>query len=373
MRHLLLLLAGGLSFIGCRQAPSPPSPPRVLHIRAVGDTEFRKRDNWRTLIESRVQAASRYYQVFDITWVLESVGEWSPDPQAAPEVRRRQLAGTQTDGNWVYIGFGAAQDDAADPGIAIPFDSRVLVYDYPAKTEAENAAVLAHQVAHVFGAWHSNNDGSLMHVPPGGDFDRTAAECIRLARGVDLRNGIDGLSGEALTGVSKLWTDSASEPSSNPVYRFYAAHGHELLNSGAVDAAMDPLTKAIKQAPKEPQPHFSLAAAYMARGRFRMAAAEYQKVTELLPQSSIGFNDLGRALLQAGQPEQALDALLQAQKLSPDNAAIQANLGIALSRISGRLDEGIVYLRKAVSMNPNDENLKAALNAALAAGSRGRK
>ena len=90
------------------------------------------------------------------------------------------MAGSQNDGSWIFLGFTVPPQGAVEPGIAVPFDARILMFDYPDRTEEENAANLAHELTHAFGAWHSSDPRSVMHLPPGTDFDPTAAACLRL-------------------------------------------------------------------------------------------------------------------------------------------------------------------------------------------------
>jgi protein O-mannosyl-transferase len=70
------------------------------------------------------------------------------------------------------------------------------------------------------------------------------------------------------------------------------------------------------------------------------------------PQAWAGHNNLGLALLQAGQPEKAAAAFQRALQLKPDFADACNNLGIALKR-TGRFSEAIRSYEQALQIKPN--------------------
>jgi len=370
VRYLFVL--GALALAGCQRSAVPP--PRLLHIRAAADAAFRRRPNWQEVIGSRVVAVSRVFErAAAIRCEVSGTVEWSPDPAATVDKKRRELEGTQSDGDSIFVGFTAPPDHADEPGSAVPFDARVLVFDFPEKSEQVNVSNLAHELAHVFGAWHSADAKSLTHLPPGNDFDSNALACLRLTRSVDFRTGIGGLDKGTLDRVVKLWSDSKLEPASNPVYRAWSEMGYELVTRGLAQPAVEPLAKAARLAPGEARIHSALGTTLVVLRRFSEAASEFRTLTEITPQSAGAFNNLAFALLQSQQTEEALAALRKASRIEPANANLHANIGITLSRLPGHLDEAIEELRQAVRINPNDESAKLALNAVLEARSKGRK
>ena len=308
---------------------------------------------------------------FDIRLELAGIDEWIPDAVTA-EGRRRALIGVQSDGNWLFLGFTGPDPTSPEPGVVVPFDNRVLVFDDPARAEPENTRNLAHLLGHMFGAWHSRDSKSVMHLPPGSDFDTTALSCIRATRTFDTRNGAKGLSPESETRLTALWAETKSTPVSNPLFQHFAANGEELMSMGLLPQAVDPLSRAIHLAPSDAQPHYALATTYMLLRRYQAAAVEFRKLTELDPNSAPALNDLANILVESHRPEGAMASLRKAADVAPRNASLHANIGMALALTSGHLNEGIEELRLALRLNPNDPVIKVALDGALAAKATGR-
>jgi tetratricopeptide (TPR) repeat protein len=70
------------------------------------------------------------------------------------------------------------------------------------------------------------------------------------------------------------------------------------------------------------------------------------------PNCSMAHNNLGLALLQKGQVDEASAQFLRALEIDPNNAEAHYNLGTFFAQ-KGRLDEAIVQYQKALGINPN--------------------
>ncbi|MFH0900166.1 MAG: tetratricopeptide repeat protein [Pseudomonadota bacterium] len=80
--------------------------------------------------------------------------------------------------------------------------------------------------------------------------------------------------------------------------------------------------------PSHPRVLFELAGSYMRRKRFEQAAATYAAAAASDPRNSAYHNDLGVALLAAGDKAGAARALRRSIELSPETAHPYYNLGI---------------------------------------------
>ena len=71
------------------------------------------------------------------------------------------------------------------------------------------------------------------------------------------------------------------------------------------------------------------------------------------PNYYLAFQNLGKALLQTGQEDQALACFQKMVELEPDDANAQVALGNILFK-NGRLDEAVTHFRKAVEFQPDN-------------------
>jgi len=354
---------------GCHK----PLPPRIVHIQVAAAPDFRQQANWRDLVAGRVRAASELFRPLDIQLELGGVSEWEPNPSMAPEAIRWTLAGFHSSGDWINLGFFGSAQQANEPGLAVPFDPRVLVFHIAGAPEARQAAALAHELGHVFGAWNSNEGGFVMSLPPGEKMDAAATSLLKVTRTVDFRQGPAGFSKDLVDRIQKVWADSKAGPATNPLYRSYSGGGIEALRLGSRRTAEEELAKAAKFGPDVAKAHIDLADAELANREYSDAADEFRKAIKMDAHSGAALSGLAAALVGAGHREEAVQPLVQNVRMNPSDAGSHANLGVVLVTTPGHLDEGIAELREALRINPKLDPVKRSLDAALEAKSKGRK
>jgi Tfp pilus assembly protein PilF len=362
MRRLLLLI---VVLYGCRQPAS-----RLLHVRVAADPAFRQRSGWREIITGRVRAVS----LPGVRLELAGIEEWLPPAEQTVEQERRLLAGSRGEGNWIDLGIVESTGDGrGEPGLAVPFDPRLLVFDSPGQSESANTANLTHLLGHVFGAWDSPDPTSVMHLPPGKSWDSNAGGTLRLTGSIDLRQGIAGLDEKSRDRLQQLWASAHAPNDSNPLYRAYDAQGMELLDAGQRPLAVEALERAVRYGPKVAQAHAHLATAELGSRQISSALAEFRQAAAIDPQSSRALSGLAAALLASGQANEAISVLENAIVANPGDAALHANLGTVLVHAPGRIDEGIANLREAVRLDPALGSARRSLEAALESKAKGRK
>ena len=94
------------------------------------------------------------------------------------------------------------------------------------------------------------------------------------------------------------------------------------------------------------------------------ALDELTKADELEPRNSVIALELGSALADAGQDEQALPVLQQASKLDSSSTEAAYQLGLVLSRVD-RVPEAIPLLQRAADANPGRAEILINLGMAL--------
>ncbi len=361
MRRLVLF--GALALCACNQRID--EAPRVLRVLASADSKFRQRPQWRDVILSRIQKTSQLYEsAFHIRLELADISEWAPDTQSGLESRRRQLSGYNSNGSLVLLGF-AEPASGPEPGVAIAFDPRVLVFDYPAQSEEQNDRILAHELAHMLGAWHAPESSSLMHVPPGDSFDATTRKAIGLTRQFALGVNPSELDRDKLDQLARLYSSSGSDASANPLFQMYLYIGNELWSKGHEEESLEPLSRAAELSPRDLSVHYMLGRAELFTRRFGSAVLEFRRGLEVDPSHSASWNGLGGALLKIDEPVEALAAFRKALELDPSNRTIRANVGQALVHLPGHVDEGIAEIQALVRSDPNDLYAQQSLQSAL--------
>ena len=97
--------------------------------------------------------------------------------------------------------------------------------------------------------------------------------------------------------------------------------------------------------------HNNLGLAVLEKGQVDEAVAHFQKALAIDPAFYDAHNSLGLVLLQQGRAKEAIARFQEAVKLRPDFAAAYNNLGNAL-RQDGQADAAVSHFRKALEINP---------------------
>jgi Flp pilus assembly protein TadD len=108
-----------------------------------------------------------------------------------------------------------------------------------------------------------------------------------------------------------------------------------------------------------------LGAHLLAQGDFAGAARHLMRALELLPDSEVEHNNLGKAWIELGQPDRARRHFERALELRPDYPDALYNMGVMLAE-EGRMDEAVALYRRALEVRPHDAETHNNLAIALA-------
>ncbi len=119
-----------------------------------------------------------------------------------------------------------------------------------------------------------------------------------------------------------------------------------------MDAGLDLIRQAVQLKPDFAEAHNDLGVALKDLGQFDEAIASSRRAIGIKPEYAEAHCNLGIALKLAGRLDEAIASYRLALKLKPDYADAFNNLGIALAD-AGQLEEAIASNRQAVRLAPN--------------------
>ncbi len=131
-----------------------------------------------------------------------------------------------------------------------------------------------------------------------------------------------------------------------------------------LEAAMVAGREEVRQKPASAFAHANLGTALKDTGQLDEAIACYRKAIELDPKFAWARHNLGDAFLAKGQFDQAIACYRKAIELDPKFALAHHNLGVALQN-KGQFDEAIACWRKATELDPKLAAAHAKLGAVL--------
>ncbi|MBW1863081.1 MAG: tetratricopeptide repeat protein, partial [Deltaproteobacteria bacterium] len=100
-------------------------------------------------------------------------------------------------------------------------------------------------------------------------------------------------------------------------------------------------------------PHILLGHIYLLERQHEKAIAETERAVTLSPNAAASYANLGRALIYAGQPKEAIPLLKKAIRLDPlPNYFFYYTLGFAYI-MTGRYDEAVEICKKGIKDEPN--------------------
>ena len=132
--------------------------------------------------------------------------------------------------------------------------------------------------------------------------------------------------------------------------RLSPTHQQDLLEANAA------AERAIALDPRWPQSHLVMGWVLFERKRVGQALASFEHAAQINPHDSWAHASVAAANIALGQPENALEPLRKAMRLSPRDPSLsnwQLFMGVACLHLR-RDDEAIDWLNKSVALNPND-------------------
>ena len=193
-------------------------------------------------------------------------------------------------------------------------------------------------------------------------------------KAVEARSYIQLMNGPDTKRARQVIEEALENCQEMPIfYRLLAVVNHNEVLFGISKSPKESLEKATELLQKvlsiddnDPDAHGVLAQVFTRKKEYDKAVAEAERGVALDPGSSWAIYRYAQALNSAGRPEQSIPLFEKATRLNPLGPAIfYSEYGIAL-RDTGRIEDSIIALRKAIERAPNYINAHVHLAAAYA-------
>src|SRR5262245_40951418 len=223
-----ILLAVGLG--GVNPAPAQPADVRTLTIRAAPDGSYRAQPNWEADLRTNVAAVSALYEkTFRIRFVLLDIVRWAAAPRGDFVRQTSKLMADVPPGPADLVVAFSGRCEGNKAGWTVLFDRYAVVTSgcgTPTTNQATAQAILSHELAHLFGAFHpDSNVESVMRGGPADRFDDQTTRILRLTRDFDFSRGVTSLSPETRRAWSVTYAEGHASGEPNPLAAAFAQAG----------------------------------------------------------------------------------------------------------------------------------------------------
>ncbi|HET8578601.1 MAG TPA: tetratricopeptide repeat protein [Methylomirabilota bacterium] len=348
--------------LGCTHPSHAQSADvRTVTMRAVVDEAYRGLPNWEATLRRTVAAVSDIYEKnFQIRFTILDVvpktfGEFV-SPRHLVDMMKASVPIGDAD---VLVGFSHQRCERLERGWALAFSRFAVVMtgcgDAILAAQRTPEQTLAHELAHLFGAFHPSRGVDSLMRPLGAaeKFDDQTSRVIRLMRTYDFRRGVLGLDEAVRRTWSAIYAKGHAADEPNPLASAIRNAGLDLLRSGKIDDGEAALREAVKIDPSFPAPHGDLGLLYSRRGQLDEAVRELRTAKQLDFRQVGAQTELGFVLLRLGKDEDALWEFREALRVDPRFARARVGHGFTLAR-GKKFAEAISEFREAIKLEPGN-------------------
>ena len=351
-----ILLAVGLG--GVSPAQAQPADVRTLTIRAAPDGSYRAQPNWEANLRTNVAAVSALYEkTFRTRFALLDIVPWAAAPRGDRVRQTSKLMADVPPGRADLVVAFSGRCEGNKAGWTWLFDRYAVVTSgcgTPTSKQATAQAILSHELAHLFGAFHpASNVESVMRTGPADRFDDQTTRILRLTRDFDFSQGVTSLTPETRRAWSAIYAEGHASGEPNPLAAAFARAGETLLHQARLQEAEAALHEAIRLDATVAPPHATLGSVYARTGRLEDAVRELRTAKALDSRLMEARIDLGFVLLQLKRDADALSEFQDALQMDPRLGRAYVGQGVTLVR-RGKLDEAITALTEAIRLDPSD-------------------
>lgn len=165
-------------------------------------------------------------------------------------------------------------------------------------------------------------------------------------------------STQAIETVEEPTSMADSSAAQEPIEDRLLIEGQSALERGDHEGALRAFTKLVELFPELAVAHVALATTLTAAGRLGDAVSPLRRALALSPHDASIHNQLGVALYQSDDPEGAEEAFLRAQQLDPQDVDPILNL-IHLYRSQGRAEKASAAIKAALAVDAQNPDVLA--------------
>lgn len=128
-----------------------------------------------------------------------------------------------------------------------------------------------------------------------------------------------------------------------------------LLNAGEIDDALYEAQQVLNNYPDDLGAMFIIGHAFIKAERWGLAYQLYWRVTQLYPEKSEGWNNLGRCLQELGRADESEAVFRRCVEMSPDDPVPLSNM-VQACVIAGRHQEALYWRKESLRVAKTDED-----------------
>lgn len=137
------------------------------------------------------------------------------------------------------------------------------------------------------------------------------------------------------------------------------------LRKNEYEQAAKMMDAVIRSEPEEPNHYRFRAEIYRLWGKLKFAIRDYQKMSDLLPDSALAYNGLAEVYLQNSQYDLAHESAVKANQLASDDWVTYYNLGMIEDRLH-QSEAAVEHLNKALNLKVKDARHRLLIHLYLA-------
>ena len=288
IKSILLILIFG----SCLQA----ADLRIIKVHLLYDKEFISNPSWEENINKRFVEINKFYNdKFDLHWEISKKskydfeGDFKNISDVFSKYRDRIISVLNNNDEEIIICI--IGKDMPGKGIAGVFSRLVMISDSSYLKDRDSGVIIAHELGHLFGAWHSRKADDLMYQRGARHYKAgvETTSMIKLMRNYNFNVSSLLNNPKLLKRISRLYgrfhARSEADPTVrryslnevNPVARLYADQGIIHLKNKNYIKAVEALENSVKYDVGWGKNRILLAKAYYEVSRYNESFLEYSR------------------------------------------------------------------------------------------------